>query len=165
MRNFLTFLFLNLLLVLAWSMLPGCQWQFSKAKQASDSTSVKKESTTEVKEGEKKTVTDSTAAFFKKILEWTVKEKVGDTTINNITTPVYNYYPVRYTEETGTVNVKRDEFQRYKDSVNKAKSDSTKVETSSLDKSSKGSFLNPWMLAFIAIIILLIGRLTNKLKF
>jgi hypothetical protein len=152
---------MKLILFLLVILITGCQWQkeFSKTEKAK--TEEKKD--VETKVSEEKTLKTNDSTYEKRIFEIFGKIKTGDTVINNVTTPVYNYYPqARYIEEKG--NVSKTEDTNKKDTSNKDNS-VTKSETiTDENKSSKGSFMSMGWLIGLGFVLLVIGYLFSKLK-
>lgn len=90
----------------------------------------------------------------------------GDTTINNVTTPIHNYYPTQIVRESGSFS--REDYLRITDSLNRAKTDSTKVNTQEESKSKETKVLGFWQILGIAmgagLFFFLLGKLKIGLK-
>lgn len=127
--------------------LGGCEVLKTKRTAKLDSTSVTKLDSTRVIKSDAGSKTDS--SWYKKTIELLLSKPAGhDTTINHITTPVYNYYPVKYTEEGGTVS--KDQWLQLMDSMNKSKADTTSVSKSEETKSKEVKVLGFWQILAIA---------------
>ena len=85
-----------------------------------------------------------------------------DTTINNITTPINNYYPTSYIREGGT-QVKTDKQLNY-DSLWNNRLDSLRLVLTTLDKSKEVKVLNTWQIIGLCVIGFIVLKLIVKFK-
>jgi len=152
---------MKLILFMLAILITGCQFQkeFSKTEKAK--TEEKKDIETNISKEESSKTNDS--SYVRKMIEIFSKVKRGDTVINNITTPVYNYYPeVRYTEESGKVS--KTEDANKSDTSSKDKSIIKEDKTSEQDSKYKGGVLSLGSMIGLGILLLIIGYLFSKLK-
>lgn len=143
----IVFYVIGVLLVLLLSLLfSSCEVLKRKRSVTTDSVAVRKVDSTVTHKFEVTDKRDST--WWREIVNFN-----RDTTINNFTTPINNYYPAQIIREGGTFS--RDEMLRIVDSANKNKSDSTHVATVTTDKSKEIKVLSFWqMVGIVAGVIL-----------
>lgn len=109
----------------------SCTVTRKSQKTSSDSTSVSKVDSSSLKKSDTGNKSDST--WWKEIINFLPQGR--DTVINNTTVPVYNYYPSQIIREGGTF--KKEDWQKYTDSVTRAKMDSLQVKNSSSKEETK----------------------------
>ena len=137
-----------LLAGLLWVCLNSCALlditHKTKRTEKIDSISIHKVDTTHVTNNYFQNHSDS--SWWREIIN--LIPKVKDTTINNTTVPVNNYYPAQIIREGGTLT--KNDIARLIDSMNRAKSDTTHIsaQINSKDKESKPPFL---LIAFVGV--------------
>lgn len=155
-------LLLALLVAMVVFFSSGCEVLKTKRTARTDSTSVVKTDSTSVKKMDAGNKTDST--WWREIINFLPKGK--DTVINNTTVPVYNYYPAQIIREGGRVS--KEEWQRYMDSVNRARADSTTKTVQEETKIKETKVLSFWQIVGIAagvgFIFFVLGKLKISLK-
>jgi hypothetical protein len=151
-----------LLLALA-ALCSSCEVLKTKRRVTTDSTSVSKLDSTILKKLEALNRKDCT--YYKETILFG-----RDTTINNITTPIHNYYPTQVIREGGTFS--REDYLKLTDSMSRQKADSTTVDKVEETKDKKSGLSTTLMffiglgvlLLFAAIGFIMIYRLTSFIK-
>lgn len=138
----------------------SCQVLKKKRETGIDSTRIAKIDSGSVKKNEVTTKTD--AEWWREIINFMPK----DTIINNVTTPVSNYYPTQYIREGGTV--KQETKAINYDSLWNSKMDSLVYKLSQTEKSKETKVLGFWQILAIAggvgLIFFIIGKFKINLK-
>lgn len=144
--------------ILIFFVLTGCEILKGKRRVSTDSIAVKKVDSTVTHKFEISDKRDST--WWREVINFLPKGH--DTTINNTTVPVNNYYPAQIIREGGSFS--REDMMRILDSANKNKVDTTSLIKSEETKSKETKALTQWWiwlimgLMSVLIILLLFGR-------
>jgi hypothetical protein len=136
-------------------LLSSCEVLKTKRRVATDSISVTKIDSTILKKLEALNKRDCT--YYKETILFG-----RDTTINNFTTPVNNYYPTQVIRESGTFS--REDYLRITDSMNRVKSDTTSVSKVEESKSKEIKVLGFWQILAIAAGVGFVFFILGKLK-
>ena len=136
----------------------GCTVLKKRQSSSRDSVAVKTSDSTSVKKSETGSKYDST--WWREIISFLPKG--GDSIINNTTVPVNNYYPSQIIREGGTIS--KEWLQRYMDSVNASKKDTTSVTSQQQSSSTERKILSFWQIIGLCAGVCFVMILISKLK-
>lgn len=152
-NSIINIILLSLIGGLIWLLLfgmVGCEVLKHKRSSAVDSTSSHRIDTVRLLVKDSGSKTDAT--WYREILSYLPQGR--DTTINNTTVPVNNYYPTKVIREGGTFS--REDYLHLVDSMNAHKSDSTHVAAVVETKDKSVKVLNMWQIIGLMLGCLLV---------